>query len=166
MDCLPPDKIPQTAEVCSNESLSSGLNSVDIYLAQMPTKKGNASNDSVADQSATAANQKVQNDSNVGFDQLPESKQKAIEDEFNKKHRGVVPIGDASMDKSGTINLRMRRTMGGMNADGMFEYKKGSQYYDEVLNHIGGLKPGDIKLVAPFPEKPNKNVTPVKKGGG
>ncbi len=60
-------------------------------------------------------------------------------------------IGDATMDDDYTIHIRMRRA-GSAHVDGRISYKKGSQYYDQVLEHIGGLKPGEIKLVPPFPE--------------
>src|SRR5579885_3057187 len=47
-------------------------------------------------------------------------------------------IGDATMDDDYTIHIRMRRA-GSAHVDGRISYKKGSQYYDQVLEHIGGL---------------------------
>jgi|GEM_PF-2655177 len=63
-----------------------------------------------------------------------------------------VYIGDATMDKDGTINLHMRRTADGIHTNGMFRYKPGTKDYDEVFCHIGGIRPGETKLVKPFEE--------------
>lgn len=156
MDCLPPDKDVIPSEVSSKQTTSHGINSLDIYLAQGPTKKS-------AEQAAPAQSA---DQPPAKFEELPAAKQKLVEDDYNRKHKGEIPIGDATMDKSETIRIRLRR-MGGMNADGMVSYKKGSEHYDNVLRHIGGMKPGDVKLVAPWPdEKPAQKPAPQKKGGG
>jgi hypothetical protein len=64
-------------------------------------------------------------------------------------------IGQATMLPDGTIHieLHIRLPPGGW-ADGAKDYKPGEQYYDEVLQHIGGLKPGENKLVRPWPDPP------------
>lgn len=160
MDCLPPDKNAKPAEVCSKGSTSDGINSLDVYLAQAPNRKS-------AGQGSSAEAAPAQDKPPVKFEELPAAKQKVVEDDYNKKHKGEIPIGDATMDASETIRVRLRR-MGGMHADGYVSYKKGSEHYDNVLKHIGGIKPGEVKLVAPWPdEKPaQKNAPQNKKGGG
>jgi hypothetical protein len=61
-----------------------------------------------------------------------------------------VYIGDATMDQDGTINLNLRRTTDGINTSGHIKYRPGSKDYDVVLCHLGGIKPGEVKLVKPF----------------
>jgi hypothetical protein len=58
-------------------------------------------------------------------------------------------IGMASMSEDGTVTLRLTMTSDGMPADAIITYKPGEPWYDEVLRHIGGLEPGQIKTV-PF----------------
>jgi len=61
-----------------------------------------------------------------------------------------VYIGDATMDPDGTLVLNMRKTADGIHTSGRLRYKPGTKDYDEVLCHIGGIKPGEVKLVKPF----------------
>lgn len=61
-----------------------------------------------------------------------------------------VYIGDATMDKDGTINLNLRRTADGINTSGQIKYRPGTKDYDLVFCHLGGIKPGEVKLVKPF----------------
>ncbi len=61
-------------------------------------------------------------------------------------------IGEAWLDENGAIVLQMRRTADGMNVDSRTKYKVGDKYYDDVLKHLGGLKPGEKKLVQPWPD--------------
>jgi len=65
----------------------------------------------------------------------------------------VVMIGDATMAEDGTITLNMRRTADGMNVSGTIKYSPRDPHYQEVLDHIGGLKPGETKLVPAWPDK-------------
>jgi hypothetical protein len=61
-------------------------------------------------------------------------------------------IGTATMKDDGTIVLMLRATgPGGMLGDSRIEYPKGHPNYDEVLKHLGGLKPGEQKPVPPWP---------------
>lgn len=61
-------------------------------------------------------------------------------------------IGTATMKDDGTIVLMLRATgPGGMLGDSRMEYPKGHPNYDEVLKHLGGLKPGEQKPVPPWP---------------
>lgn len=105
-----------------------GLNSVDIL-------------------SHPAAANGKQNRASEGSDQAKEEDQL---DEYSKLHK-EPPIGDATMDNDGTIRVRIRM-MGGMHADGNVSYAKDSKHYDAVLKHLGGMKPGDVKLVPPWPD--------------
>jgi len=56
-------------------------------------------------------------------------------------------IGTASMSDDGTVTLRLAMTSDGKPADAIITYKTGDPRYDEVLRHLGGLKPGQIKPV-------------------
>jgi hypothetical protein len=61
-------------------------------------------------------------------------------------------IGTATMKDDGTIVLMLRATgPGGMLGDSRMEYPKGHPNYEEVLKHLGGLKPGEQKPVPPWP---------------
>ncbi len=60
-------------------------------------------------------------------------------------------IGVATMSNDGTITLRLRAEgPGGAIGDGNITYKRGDPQYEEVLHHVGGLKPGETKLVPPW----------------
>jgi hypothetical protein len=66
-----------------------------------------------------------------------------------------TPIGTAKMATDGTIVL----TLEAPNPDGTKNYgvmlfPVGHLRYTEVLEHVGGLKPGETKPVAPWPQKP------------
>jgi hypothetical protein len=62
-------------------------------------------------------------------------------------------IGTATMLPDGTVHLDLRRA-GGLWVDGAKDYKPDDPNYAEVLQHIGGLKPGETKLVRPWPDRP------------
>jgi hypothetical protein len=60
-------------------------------------------------------------------------------------------IGAATMTPDGTITLRLRAEgEGGKIGEGNLTYKRGSPQYDEVLQHLGGLKTGETKAVPPW----------------
>jgi hypothetical protein len=60
-------------------------------------------------------------------------------------------IGVATMTPDGTITLRLRAEgEGGKIGEGNLTYRRGNPQYDEVLQHIGGLKPGETKSVPPW----------------
>ena len=61
-------------------------------------------------------------------------------------------IGDAIMQDDGTIVVRLRRTTDGRNVSGSVSYRVSDPHYQAVLDHIGGLKPGEVKLVPAWPE--------------
>jgi hypothetical protein len=58
-----------------------------------------------------------------------------------------VIVGDARMLDDGTIVINMRRTADGINVSGVFNYPVTDPHYKEVLDHIGGMKPGETRLV-------------------
>jgi hypothetical protein len=65
----------------------------------------------------------------------------------------AASIGTATMKSDGTIVLQLRATDGtGRIGDAQLEYPPGHPQYQEVLRHVGGLKPGDEKIVPPWPE--------------
>ena len=64
-----------------------------------------------------------------------------------------IYIGDATMAADGTVTLNLRRTADGMSASGLFKYPVGDPGYQNVLNHIGGLRPGETKLVPAWDDR-------------
>ena len=58
-----------------------------------------------------------------------------------------VIIGDATMTEDRTIIVRLRRTADGIDVSGVVKYPVGDPSYLKVLNHLGGMNPGDTKLV-------------------
>jgi hypothetical protein len=61
----------------------------------------------------------------------------------------------AKMLSDGTIHLELRPQLpGGGEAMGSIDYKPSDLNYREVLAHIGGLQPGETKLVRPWPDPP------------
>jgi hypothetical protein len=73
-----------------------------------------------------------------------------------KGSKPPVFIGDATMDKDGTINLNLRRTADGVEANAQLHYKPDNKLYQEIYCHLGGIKPGQTKLVTPFEDPPPK----------
>lgn len=59
-------------------------------------------------------------------------------------------IGSASMAPDGIITLHLRATGGGAVGDGMVVYRPSDPKYREVLDHLGGMKPGETKPVPPW----------------
>lgn len=65
----------------------------------------------------------------------------------------IVYIGMAKMAEDGTLVLDLRAE--GPNAvvgHGRVTYAPGDAHYQEVLDHLGGMAPGDEKPVPPWPE--------------
>jgi hypothetical protein len=62
-------------------------------------------------------------------------------------------IGIATMEADGTIVLQLRAALpGGGIGEGYFRYPPSHEEYAKVLEHLGGLEPGQSKPVEPFPE--------------
>lgn len=59
----------------------------------------------------------------------------------------VQPVGLAKILPDGTIELSM------FSPHALLRYPKSDPHYADVLAHVGPIKPGEQKAVAPFPEK-------------
>jgi hypothetical protein len=70
-----------------------------------------------------------------------------------KERRLPDSVGEARMLEDGTLVLDLRATDGaGRVGDARFYYPKSHAEYREVLDHLGGLKPGESKPVPPWPD--------------
>jgi hypothetical protein len=56
------------------------------------------------------------------------------------------------MKEDGTLILTLRAEGPGMIGDGQFIYPPTHKQYKQVLEHLGGLRPGESKPVPPWPE--------------
>lgn len=56
------------------------------------------------------------------------------------------------MLEDGTLVLTLRAETDGIVGDGQVRYAPDDPHYEEVLRHLGGMKPGEKKPVPPFPE--------------
>ena len=64
-------------------------------------------------------------------------------------------VGVATMDNDGTIVLRLRAEGDGRTvAESELRIKPKDPNYDSTLQHLGGLKAGETKLVPPWPDHP------------
>ena len=62
-------------------------------------------------------------------------------------------IGSARMDEHGIITLFLIAEVPGLGiAHGSLVYKPSDPRYNEILSHLGGLRPGEHKPVRPWPE--------------
>jgi hypothetical protein len=62
-------------------------------------------------------------------------------------------IGTATMDRNGTIVLRLRATAeSGIIGHAKLIYPAAHRRYQEIVRHVGDLRPGETKLVAPWPD--------------
>ena len=63
-------------------------------------------------------------------------------------------IGVAEMEADGAIVLRLNAPLdnGATVGHGYFRYPVGDAKYQEILRHVGPLKPGENKPVRPWPE--------------
>jgi hypothetical protein len=68
--------------------------------------------------------------------------------------RDQAPIGAAMMESDGTLVLTLRaESEGGLVGHYQVRYRPDDSDYDDVLRHLGGMKPGEEKAVPPWPEK-------------
>ncbi len=58
--------------------------------------------------------------------------------------------GTATMLNDGTLSLRLRLNLDGTAANSVLTYKVGDRAYDNILRHLGGLRPGEIKPFSPW----------------
>ena len=62
-------------------------------------------------------------------------------------------IGTANMEPDGTIVLRLiARGSGGMRGEGVLRYGVSDPGHQDILAHVGPLKPGETRPVAPWPD--------------
>ena len=59
-------------------------------------------------------------------------------------------IGTAQMKPDGTIILNLRAEGEGIIGDAQFIYPPTHEEYQEVLEHLGGMSPGEEKAVPPW----------------
>lgn len=69
-------------------------------------------------------------------------------------------IGTATMEKNGTLVLSLIYWFpdGGHTSPARFDYPPRHPEYKKVLRHIGGIKPGEIKGVKPWPTRVEATV--------
>lgn len=63
----------------------------------------------------------------------------------------VASIGSAKMKEDGTLVLQLRAEGDGIIGDAYITYEPDDPRYQETLDHLGGLKPGEEKPVPPWP---------------
>jgi hypothetical protein len=59
-------------------------------------------------------------------------------------------LGTAAMLDDGTLTLHLRLTSDGRPVDDTLTYKASDRAYDNILRHVGGLRPGEIKPFRPW----------------
>jgi hypothetical protein len=62
------------------------------------------------------------------------------------------PIGQATMEADGTIVIDLHPDDSGIRGIAQKRVKPTDADYEETLEHIGGLKPGEQKLMPPWPQ--------------
>ncbi|WP_198370511.1 hypothetical protein [Roseomonas rosulenta] len=62
-----------------------------------------------------------------------------------------LPIGTARMEPDGTIVLDLVARQGGTVGHGRLTYPPSHPDHAMILRHLGGLRPGEVKPVPPFP---------------
>jgi hypothetical protein len=65
--------------------------------------------------------------------------------------RAQPPIGSARMEADGTIILDLVARQGGTTGQARLTYPPGHPDHAMILRHLGGLRPGEVKQVPPFP---------------
>jgi hypothetical protein len=64
----------------------------------------------------------------------------------------IIYIGEARMEDNGDIIITFHKTGDGIHTSAQFRCKPGTERYENVIKHVGGLKPGESKLVPPWPD--------------
>lgn len=59
----------------------------------------------------------------------------------------IFYVGEVTMEANGDIVLTYHRTTDGLFAESQERFRPGTKDYEEVIKHVGGLKPGESKLV-------------------
>jgi hypothetical protein len=64
-------------------------------------------------------------------------------------------IGSATIAGDGVLTLTLIAAgENGETGHGVVVYRPGEAHYDEVLRHVGPIRPGEIKPVRPWPDEP------------
>jgi hypothetical protein len=65
--------------------------------------------------------------------------------------RPSIPyFGTAEMLDDGTLALHLRLNSDGTSVNDTLTYKVSDRAYDDILRHLGGLRPGDSKQFRPW----------------
>ena len=64
--------------------------------------------------------------------------------------RSMPYVGTAVMQDDGTLMLHLRLTNDGKAINDTLVYKVSDHGYDNVLRHLGGLRPGETKPFRPW----------------
>jgi hypothetical protein len=64
----------------------------------------------------------------------------------------VSSMGEARLEADGSITLNLRSDAYGLPVHGRFNYKPNGKDYADVMEHLHGLKPGEVKQVPPWPD--------------
>jgi len=64
----------------------------------------------------------------------------------------VSSMGEARLEADGSITLNLRSDAYGLPVHGRFNYKPNEKDYADVMEHVHGLKPGEVKQVPPWPD--------------
>lgn len=73
------------------------------------------------------------------------------------------PIGTATMNADGTIDLRLR-TQGPVEGEATIRYNPDDKQYQEIQRHLGGIKRGETKDVQPWSDQIKKQDIGGKPG--
>src|SRR5262249_34949624 len=70
-------------------------------------------------------------------------------------------VGVATMLANGTILIGVGGDGPGSRAQAVLEIHPGDSNYQMILDHVGGLKPGETKPIPPWPDQPSPTVDPA-----
>jgi hypothetical protein len=77
------------------------------------------------------------------------------------------PVGVATMLQNGTILVGVRERDSDVRAGAVLMVEPGDTTYQRLLDHLGGLKPGETKSIPPWPDSaPKKDGTPADPNPG
>ncbi|MBN8660390.1 MAG: hypothetical protein BWY75_00240 [bacterium ADurb.Bin425] len=68
----------------------------------------------------------------------------------NKEQEKLPPVGVAKMLPDESIQLNLKAHTKDLEGEAELIYRPGDKDYQDILKHLGGLTPGETKLVAPF----------------
>lgn len=75
----------------------------------------------------------------------------SAQDRVTSDARPSMPyVGTAEMLDDGTLTLHLRLTSRGAPINDTLTYKVSDRAYDDILRHLGGLRPGETKEFRPW----------------